>query len=347
MKSRHILPPIVALFLLSCRLFTPAETMPPAVTQPVISSPVVESSAPSPTATLTPTTIPTTPDRHFGQIARAHMEALTSIGARYPGSANERTAAQYIVETFTKLGYAPEKKVFSAWDEDGYEFQSTNVWAVKQGDSQQEIIIGAHYDSGKESLGADDNASGVAVMLEVAEQIANLQTPYTIRFIAFGSEENDLDGSRFHTARMTAGEADNTLVMINLDSLSAGDFTYVYSDEGENAFLRDWVLNWAETNKIPLQTILNADLTDEGYFVADYGPFKQRGIPYIYFEATNWTLGEQDGYTQVDPQHGEDGYIWHTQYDNLEYLDATFPGRVDEHLRIFVSALFAIATEFK
>ncbi len=53
-----------------------------------------------------------------------------------------------------------------------------------------------------------------------------------------------------------------------------------------------------------------------------------------------------DGWTQVDPQYGDEGYIWHTPFDNLEYLDATFPGRVNEHLNIFVSALFAITTEF-
>jgi hypothetical protein len=138
---------------------------------------------------------------------------------------------------------------------------------------------------------------------------------------------------------------DNTIAMVNLDSLAAGDNLYVYSDEGGDAFLRDWVLTWAGDHGQPLQTIRNVDLEDDGY-VADYGAFVDQGIPYIYFEATNWALGDQDGYTQVDPQYGDEGYIWHTQYDNLAYLDATFPGRVNEHMRIFVSALYAICTEF-
>jgi alkaline phosphatase isozyme conversion protein len=146
---------------------------------------------------------------------------------------------------------------------------------------------------------------------------------------------------------MKGSDVQNTLAMVNLDSLAAGDFTYIYSDEGKNAFLRDWVLAWAGNSKIPLQTIQNVDLTDDGDYIGDYGAFKDRGIPYIYFEATNWTVGTMDGWTQVEAQYGDGGYIWHTPFDNLEYLDATFPGRVNEHLRIFVSALFAITTEFK
>lgn len=273
------------------------------------------------------------------------MEALAVIGARVPGSQNEQSAAQYILAAFQKLGYTPQTQPFSAWDENGSEFKSANVIAVKKGDSPKEIIVGAHYDSGNQSLGADDNASGVGVLLEVAERMAQVKTPYTIRFIAFGSEENDLDGSNFFVARMTVEEFDNTIAMINLDSLAAGDITYVYS--GAKIFLRDWVLAWAGNNNMPLQTIPNADLTDGMSPGSDYGAFEERGIPFIYFEATNWTLGEEDGYTQVNQLYGDVGYIWHTKYDNLEYIDATFPGRVDEHLRIFVSALVAIFTEFK
>ena len=347
MKPRQILLSIAALFILSCSLFAPAGTVPAATQPPVVEQAEVPTEAAVVTPAPTVEQVPPAAENNFGQVARGHIEALTAIGARVSGSENELLAAAYITATFTKLGYAPETESFSAWDENDEVFSSQNITAVKQGDSSKEIIIGAHYDSGDESLGADDNASGVAVMLEVAELLADAQTPYTIVFVAFGSEENDLDGSYYFAARMEEKDVENTLAMINLDSLAAGDFTYVYSDEGEDAFLRDWVLDWAGENNVSLQTIRDVDLENEGDYVADYGAFKDRGIPWIYFEATNWTLGDQDGYTQVSTQYGDGGYIWHTQYDNLEYLDATFPGRVNEHLRIFVSALFAICSEFQ
>jgi alkaline phosphatase isozyme conversion protein len=335
----------LTLFLLACALI-PVQPIP---TAPVVDMTTVSATAEPaliPTVEQIPATALPIPESDFGKLARGYMEVLIDIGPRLPGSPKEQEAAQYIAETFKRLGYSPQTQSFSAADEDGYEFTSANVIAVKRGDSKKEIIIGAHYDSGNESLGADDNASGVAIMLEVAEQLADVQTPYTIRFIAFGSEENDLDGSYFYTALMKQADVDNTISMINLDSLSAGDNTYVYSGEGKDAFLRDWVLGWAGDNGVPLQTIPNVDLTDGGEYVADYGAFKDRGIPFTYFEATNWSMGAKDGWTQVDPQYGDEGYIWHTQYDNLVYLDETFPGRVDEHLKIFVSALVAICTKF-
>ena len=344
MKQKLVVLSVAILFILSCSLLAPAGTVPAATQPPVVEQAEVPTEAAVVTA---PPTVPPTAENNFGQVARGHLEALTAIGARVSGSENELLAAAYITETFTKLGYAPETERFSAWDENDEAFSSQNIIAVKQGDSSKEIIIGAHYDSGDESLGADDNASGVAVMLEVAELLADAQTPYTIVFVAFGSEENDLDGSYYFAARMDGDDVENTLAMINLDSLAAGDFTYVYSDEGEDAFLRDWALEWAGENDVPLQTIRDVNLEDESDYIADYGAFKNRGIPWIYFEATNWTLGDQDGYTQVDTQYGDEGYIWHTQYDNLEYLDATFPGRVNEHLRIYASVLFAICTEFQ
>ncbi len=304
---------------------------------------------PSQTATLeaTPTVLPeNTPQvviveaAPVGRVAREHLVALSEqIGPRIAGSAAERAARDYIFAAFEAIGYAPEVQKFS---------NSANVIAVKPGKSEQEIIVGAHYDSTYEAgRGADDNASAVGVMLEVTEAIARVETPYTIRFIAFGSEEIDLNGSYAYAGQMSRAEIDNTLAMINLDSLAAGDNTYLYSDEGRKAHLRDWALAWADTNGFNLQTIENVDLTDEdGYGTSDHFPFQRIGIPYAYFEATNWDLGDEDGYTQVDPRYGENGYIWHTQYDNLDYLDKTFPGRVDEHLNLFVSVLQAILTGY-
>ncbi len=343
MKQTRILLPVFVLLALACGLLpVPATPSLPGNPPPVAVEPTeVPTEAPV-------VTEPPIPQNDFGKIARSHIEALTAIGARVAGSEKEAEAAQYLVEVFTKLGYAPTTKKFSAWDvDDGTEYTSMNVTATKPGLSSQQIIVGAHYDSVDVGVGADDNASGVGVMLEVAERIANMNTPYTIVFIAFGSEENDLDGSYHYAELMSPTETQNTIAYVNLDSLAAGDITYVYSDEGEDAFLRDWALGWASENDIPLQTIPNVDLEADGDYVADYGAFKDKGIPFIYFEAANWNLGDQDGYTQVDPQYGDEGCIWHTKYDDLEYLDATFPGRVDEHMRIFVPALYAVCTEYE
>ncbi len=282
----------------------------------------------------------------FGTLAFEHLRALEIIGPRVAGTIQERRAGDYINRVFKEIGYAPVIQQFPAWDENGVRYQSANIIATKAGNSTVEIIVGAHYDSVDVGRGVDDNASGVGVMLEVAELVFSLETPYTIRFIAFGSEENDLDGSYYYVDQLSPAELKNIIAMVNLDSLVAGDIAYVYSDEGSNAFLRDWVLNWSAENGFPLETIHNVDLSDDGWPTADYGPFKEKGIAFAYFEATNWALGDRDGYTQVDPKYGDNGHIWHTKYDNSNYLEKAFPGRISMRLAGYSATLYAICTEF-
>jgi Zn-dependent M28 family amino/carboxypeptidase len=323
----------------------------------VATSPAAPNATTSPATTQIPavTQIPIdtqisvgTPVVNYGMEARGYIKALTDIGQRVAGTQAEARAAEYVASIFTSFGYPTETQPFSDTSDYDETIDSANVVAVKSGRSAQEIIVGAHYDSVEVGLGADDNASGVAVMLEAAELIKNVSTPYTIRFIAFGAEEAGLLGSYAYLNQMSQAELENTIAMINLDSLAAGDITYVYSDEGQQATLRDWTLEWAFGNGLDLQTIHNVDLTDEeGNAVSDYAAFQNAGIPYIYFEATNWTLGDQDGYTQVDPQYGDNGKIWHTEDDTLEYLDTKFPGRVDQHLDLFVTVLFNILTQYE
>jgi alkaline phosphatase isozyme conversion protein len=285
-----------------------------------------------------------------GQIALSHVAFMADeIGPRPTGSEIESQTAQYIVTTFQDLGYTAETQPFTAIGKNGI-VNSANVIAVKQGLSPQEIIVGAHYDSVRVGTGADDNASGVGVLLEVAERIKDIPTPYTIRFILFGAEEIGLEGSRYYASQMKEEDVRNTIAMINLDSLIAGDISYVYGDEGDKGVIRDWALEYAKGHNLDLQTQPGSNpeypAGTTGDF-SDHAPFKALGIPYTYFESTNWSLGDMDGYTQVSPEFGVNGEIWHTQYDTREYIDTTFPGRVQERVNLFVIVLQGILTEYQ
>jgi Zn-dependent M28 family amino/carboxypeptidase len=300
----------------------------------------------------TSTTIATAtsaPEAPAGEIAYAHVEALSEqIGQRLTGTEKEAEAAQYILLEFERLGYVTELHPFSVTVK-GRVINSANVVAVKPGSSSKEIIVGAHYDSVDTGKGADDNASGVAVILEVAERLRAQDTAYTIRFILFGAEEVGLQGSKYYVSRMTEDEIQNTIAMINLDSVTAGDIAYIYGDEGEKGAIRDWALAFAKDHNLELQTQTGenpeypAGTTGDW---SDHAPFKNAGIQYAYFESTNWVLGDKDGYTQVDLKYGVDGEIWHTEYDTLEYINETFPGRMQERLSLFVTVLEAILTEY-
>jgi Zn-dependent M28 family amino/carboxypeptidase len=282
-----------------------------------IKTPTLVSTEPVSTGTIAPTTT-SEPETPAGQIAYAHVKAISDgIGSRVAGTEAESKTATYLVLEFERLGYVSELRPFSVTAK-GKVINSANVMAIKPGASPQEIIVGAHYDSVEIGKGADDNATGVAVILEVAERLRDQNTPYTIRFLLFGAEEMDLQGSTYYVDHMTDEQIQNTIAMINLDSVTAGDMAYIYGDQGEEGAIRDWTLNFAQEHDLPLQTQLGenpeypAGTTGDW---SDHAPFKEAGIPYAYLEATNWTLGDKDGYTQVSTEYGENGEIWHTEYD--------------------------------
>jgi Iap family predicted aminopeptidase len=99
-----------------------------------------------------------------------------------------------------------------------------NVLARVDGRSEETVVVGAHFDSAWRSPGAVDNASGVAVLVEVARRLAAGPRPErSVLFAAFGSEELQLSGARFfvHEAKL-AGLLERVAWMVNVDC-AAGD----------------------------------------------------------------------------------------------------------------------------
>ncbi len=141
-------------------------------------------------------------------------------------------AAGYIEKTLEKAGlvvraqaYAVEGKV------------SKNLVAEIPGKSMPEeiVLIGAHYDSVLGSPGANDNASGVAALLEIASQLAGSRPERTLRFAAFVNEEPPLFKSRDMGSQVYARRArkkgDNIVAMLSLETIG-----YYSQAEGSQAF---------------------------------------------------------------------------------------------------------------
>ncbi|MBT2755327.1 M20/M25/M40 family metallo-hydrolase [Mesobacillus foraminis] len=287
------------------------------------------------------------PKKFAGDLAYQHIVELTEeIGPRVAGSENEKKAREYIKKELSNLDVTTEIQPFNYTRREAQK-SSANIIGVKDSPkTEKQIIVGAHYDSVSTGKGADDNASSVGVILETAKALEKRSLPYDIKFIFFGAEEEGLQGSTFYAKNMSKQEIDQTIGMINLDSLLAGDQIYVYGGSGEAGWIRDLALDIAEKRKIPLQT--NPGLNPE--FPAgttgdwsDHAPFKNLGISIAYLEATNWEIGGMDGYDQT-VKHGG---IWHTQNDNLQFLEREFPGRTKEHLNQFTNILTQLLTEIK
>lgn len=273
-----------------------------------------------------------------GSLSYKHTQYLSeTIGARVAASDQEAQAKEYLNDQFTKMGYETNVQEFS-YVRRGSSYDSANVVAFKPGKSEKVLVVGAHYDSVAAGKGSDDNASGVAVMLEAAEVLKKIPTPYSILFVAFGAEEVGLQGSNYFVSQMSAEDIQNTVGMINLDSLAVGDYMYVHGSPGEEGFLRDQALAIADKKKLDLR--INEGLNPDypagttGDW-SDHAPFKKAGIPIAYFEATNWEIGDLDGYEQTE----EYGGIWHTNNDTLEFIQQAYPGRLEERLSTFSTVL--------
>jgi len=122
------------------------------------------------------------------------------VGERTPGLSDKHLTdvLHYVQQAFQSFGYEIELDPFPF---NGKTFE--NVIARKKGETLNErIIVGAHFDSVPGSPGADDNASGVAVMLELARILADQKWNHTVEFIGFNLEEWYMVGSEAYAKKL-------------------------------------------------------------------------------------------------------------------------------------------------
>ena len=159
---------------------------------------------------------------------RSHVEMLAvDIGERNVFRPEAlHAAADYIDQQFHGQGYDVVRQVYRAKG-----VESANLEATRGGDerSNEILLIGAHYDSVSGSPGADDNASGVAVLLEMSRRFRDIHTERTVRFVAFVNEEPPFFywrqmGSMVY-ARAARTRGDDIRLMMSLEMLGC------YSDE--------------------------------------------------------------------------------------------------------------------
>ncbi len=155
-------------------------------------------------------------------LLRKHVSALASdIGERNVTKPDSLAAASsYIEAEWRTQGYDVVRQVYEA---DGV--SCANLEITRHGDRASDglLLIGAHYDTVPGSPGADDNASGVAGMLELSRLLAEISPRRTVRFVAWVNEEppyfnTPLQGSAVH-ARATKERGEVVDFMVSLEML--------------------------------------------------------------------------------------------------------------------------------
>ncbi len=305
-----------------------------------------------------------------------HIDALAGergIGPRVAGSAEEVKAAKYIHQQFKLAGLEAEIRPFSAVFRDQEKpSNSQNVVATVDGKSEKVFLIGGHYDSVPESTGSRgviDNAASIGVMLELAKAMQQGPTPnVTFTFVAFGAEENGLNGAWEYVNSLSSDERVNIIGMLNLDSIAGGDNLYIHSALGKgysckgdksnfnaSSKFRDQLLALATSNNLPFNKHPGNPSFPAGETGgwSDHAPFSCAGIPIANLEATNFSVqgkNGKDGYSQTENPnlwscYDEEikgtcdkanekkwGEIWHTEFDRIDVLEKEFPSRLKSQL---------------
>ena len=232
--------------------------------------------------------------------------ASEAFKGRELGSPELDTAATYIAGEFQQAGLLPggdDNGYFQTWRQDAGAPKGNialrNVIGILPGTNPQlagqSLVIGAHYDhlgmgwpdvpaahQGKIHYGADDNASGIAVMLELARQIVpKWQPERTLIFVAFTGEEAGLLGSRHYVSNARDYPAKKIAAMLNLDTVGRlGNNPVTLFGTGTARELAHVFRGAGFVTGIPVNAV------QDDFGSSDQAAFIQAGIPAVQFFAS-------------------------------------------------------------
>lgn len=148
-----------------------------------------------------------------------------------------------------------------------------NLVVVLKGESDEKLVVGAHYDKVSDGCGALDNWTGVVALAHLYRALKDLPLRKTVVFVAFGKEERGLVGSRAMAGAISKEQAAQYCAMINLDSL--GLSPPQAADNLSSGRLVDFTAALAKEMKIPFRhaAVAGAD--------ADSRPFLGKKIPAV------------------------------------------------------------------
>jgi aminopeptidase N len=231
--------------------------------------------------------------------------ASSELNGRGSGSEGLDRAAEYIAGKFREAGLLPagdeEGSYFQTWaerDEDNPEnkIRMRNVIGVIPGQkpewSGQSVVIGAHYDhlglgspgalkenEGKIHFGADDNASGVAVLIELAGVLGSKANPgRNIVFAAFSGEETGKKGSKYYAANQKRYPVQQSVGMLNLDTVGRMRSNRLFIIGASSA--EEWGRILGEAGHVAGVEI---ETVSEELDSSDQISFQEAGIPAVQF----------------------------------------------------------------
>jgi hypothetical protein len=223
---------------------------------------------------------------------RRHVQAL----AKTERNTDLETPARYIAEALAAHGLKPVRQEFASRGR-----TVCNVEVVPPGSTY--IVVGAHYDTVPGSPGADDNASAVAALIELAGLLGKDAPP--IRFVAFANEELPYymtsEMGSWISARHARERGDHVRAMFSLEMLGyyrdepgsqhyppplgllypdRGDFIAFVGDLGARSLVRKSISLFRSRAQFPSEGVA-APAFVPGIAASDHWPFRSHGIPAV------------------------------------------------------------------
>jgi hypothetical protein len=244
-------------------------------------------------------------------------EFVTTHINRVSGTKESRQATEWLNDQLASSGWNCE---FDDWEIINYSLSVDlrNVVCRLPGESEKEILVFAHHDIASTTIqGADNDGSGIAILLHLAEIFAADGTPkYTLVFVADDAEEYGMIGSKRYIS--THPNPENVIAGISLDNLGK----FYYNSMGTDligqyeGYAPIWIgiaakeaaqaagSDWEVVLKGPIDQVLNQAVTIS---FTDQGPINAAGVPAIGFNA-----GYPGEYSQI---HYD---CWHAPCDNMD-----------------------------
>jgi glutaminyl-peptide cyclotransferase len=277
-----------------------------------------------------------------GESAYAFLTDQCNFGPRPPGSENLSLCRQYIVRELESQGWATNLQNFTYFD-----VHCSNILSTFSSNTSEKIILGAHYDTRphadrdpdsanrtKPILGANDGASGVAVLLELA-RILPESVRSMIEIVLFDAEDSGniggwdwIQGSTYYVDQLSTEMKENITAMILVDIVGDKELRLLRESSSTDS-LQDLVWSIAEElghNDTFLDSI-------GGTILDDHRPFLSAGIPSLDII-----------------QHAPFPWYWHTLEDTPDKCSAESLEIVGRVLEVFLvrqfSERFPLPTDF-
>jgi hypothetical protein len=258
----------------------------------------------------------------------SYIENLISFGPRVTATKSCDDAGKYLYQEFKDMGLSVRYQNWSY----SQTFYGSTIEATLPGSNPESdciFIVHAHYDTTPGSVGADDDASGIAAVLAAAQIMNNYSFfNHTIRFVAFSGEEQGLFGSYYY-AEEAYGNGDHIIGALNADAIA-------YATNDINASKVDvyqnddsvWLTNHTANIAQMYSDEINLEIVPCDYMwgSSDQARFWQFGYDAIwYFE-------------------NEPSPYLNTPHDDLEYCNITYITRVS---RLILATLADLALSYK